>query len=115
MYTRPNKIGLEVPLARACGRVPRKRCRTTLLAPETARPLSSCITTGPGGEREAHRHAIAVHRSFFPTVQSRPYRLQSNLKLSLNRVARGVLVLFCIYSEYSTAEQLIECYLVVQL
>ena len=51
-------------LARACGRVPRKRCRTTLLAPETARPLSSCITTGPGREREAHRHAVAVHRNF---------------------------------------------------
>ena len=60
-------------LARACGRVPRKRCRTTLLAPETARPLSSCITTGPGREREAHRHAVAVHRNFFEYLSTKKY------------------------------------------
>ena len=35
----------------ACERVPRKRRRTTPLAPETARPLSSCTTSGPGRDR----------------------------------------------------------------
>ena len=62
-------------LARACGRVPRKRCRTTLLAPETARPLSSCITTGPGCEREAHRHAVAVHRFLYSAIPRLSRRL----------------------------------------
>ena len=62
-------------LARACGRVPRKRCRMTLLAPETARPLSSCITTGPGREREAHRHAVAVHRFLYSAIPRLSRRL----------------------------------------
>ena len=43
-------------LARACVHVPRRGCRTSLLAQETARPFPSCTTTGPGLAREGPRH-----------------------------------------------------------
>ena len=52
-------------LARACARVLRRRCRTSLLAPETARPFSSCRTAGPRLAREGTRHGRSVHGAFF--------------------------------------------------
>ena len=48
-------------LARACERVPCKRRRTTPLAPETARPLSSRTTSGPGCDRSPT--AMTSHRT----------------------------------------------------
>ena len=47
--------------ARACERVLRECCRTTPLAPETARPLSSCTTSGPGCDRRPT--AMTSHRT----------------------------------------------------
>ena len=52
-------------LARVCARVLRRRRRTSLRALETARPFSSCRTTGPRGEREGTRHAVHCSRKFF--------------------------------------------------
>ena len=52
-------------LARARACVLRRRCRASLLTPETVRPFPSCRTTGPRCEREAHRHAVHCSRNFF--------------------------------------------------
>ena len=49
-------------LARACARVLRRRCRMSLPTPGTARPFSSCRTTGPRCEREGTRHAVRCSR-----------------------------------------------------
>ena len=50
-------VGVHVRvLARARACVLRRRCRASLLTPETVRPFPSCRTTGPRCEREAHRH-----------------------------------------------------------
>ena len=51
--------------ARACVHVPRRGCRTRLPVPETARPLSSCRTTGRSPRARGHPPWRAVHRSFF--------------------------------------------------
>ena len=45
-------------LARARACVLRRRCRVSLLTPETVRPFPSCRTTGPRCEREGIRHAM---------------------------------------------------------
>ena len=52
-------VGVHVRvLARARACVLRRRCRASLLTPETVRPFPSCRTTGRCREREAHRHAV---------------------------------------------------------
>ena len=52
-------------LARACVHVPCRGCRTRLPVPGTARPLSSCRTTGRSPRARGHPPWRAVHRSFF--------------------------------------------------
>ena len=61
-------------LARARACVLRRRCRASLLTPETVRPFPSCRTTGRCREREAHRHA--VHRSFTEKSTVQLYALE---------------------------------------
>ena len=59
-------VGVHVRvLARARACVLRRRCRASLLTPETVRPFPSCGTTGRCREREAHRHAVHCSQRFF--------------------------------------------------
>ena len=71
-------------LARACGRVPRRRCRTSRLALETVRPgppFPSCRsrTTGRGREREGTRHGALFTESFLKSLS-----IGTNTVLSYN-------------------------------
>ena len=63
-------VGVHVRvLARARACVLRRRCRASLLTPETVRPFPSCRTTGRCREREAHRHAVLCSQKVFRQVK----------------------------------------------